>query len=170
MARRKENDKNSRDLCEQVYEELKKVRAERGLPNVVFVFPRVLSCGKWVDPSGLVVGAIAKRGEIEGSLEKQTAFPIKLVGVEGVEVRVNHWWMKRFREVGCLSVEKLETMTRVKVPHEVADTVRVGTRAVVCVPPFHDGYTWAWPVVEALQETSSKLSGGEGMSWFLDQE
>ena len=109
--------------------------------------------------------AIAKRNQIPGSKEDVRAFEIKLVGVEDVEVFVNHFWMKRLRDLGCLTIEKFKPNARVKVPSEAADVLSIPTTGIVDVPPFQQGATWTWPVIEAMQRVSNRMSGGKGLSW-----
>ena len=119
--------------------------------------------GYWSDPGPLVAAAIAKRNQIPGSQRDVPAFQINLEGVEDVEVFVNHFWMKKLRALGCLTVEKFKPNARTKVPHAVADTLAIPTSGIVDVPPFQLGATWNWPVIEAMQRVSNDLSAGKGL-------
>ena len=165
MSRRKRVSKESDAICAHVRDELLKVRRERDLQNIVFAFPRVKYKGYWSDPGPLVAAAIAKRNQIPGSQRDVPAFQINLEGVEDVEVFVNHFWMKKLRALGCLTVEKFKPNARTKVPHAVADTLAIPTSGIVDVPPFQLGATWNWPVIEAMQRVSNDLSAGKGLDW-----
>ena len=158
MSRRKRASKQSHAFCEQVYEEIAKVRQERDLSNIVFAFPRVRAHGKWQDPSALVIASVVKRRQMPQSHGDIRAFTITLEGVEAVEVPVDHEWMKKFRDIGCLVVEKFKPEARVKVPGDIANSLDSQTIAVVDIPPFHLGATWNWPVIEALQTTAASIS------------
>ena len=158
MSRRKRISKQSQTICAQVHDEIARSRQERSLSNVVFAFPRVMTQGKWHDPSGLIVASVVKRRKMPQSSGDVRAFPIALEGVAAVEFPVNHEWMKKLREIGCLVVEKSKPNARVKVPGDIADFLDTQTIAVVDVPPFHLGMTWNWPVIEALQGTAERVS------------
>ena len=165
MSRRKRISKESADICARVYAELAKVRQERDLSNIIFAFPRVKCQGTWQASGALIAASIAKRNQIPGSNANVRAFPITLVGVDDVEVFVDHYWMKKLRELGCLTVEKSKPNARVKVPSEIADRTRIPTTGIADVPPFQHGATWSWPMIEAMQRVSSNISGGKGLSW-----
>ena len=158
MSRRKRASKQSQLVCARIYEEIVKARRERDLSNIVFAFPRVRSHGKWQDPSALVTAAVVKRRQMPQSGGDPRAFTITLEGVEAVEVPVDHEWMKKFRNIGCLVVEKFKPNARVKVPGDIANALDSQTIAVVDVPPFHLSATWSWPVIEALQTTAVRIS------------
>ena len=158
MSRRKRASKQSHAVCAQVYKEIAKVREERDLSNIVFAFPRVRTHGKWQDPSALITAAMVKRRQMPHSRGDIRAFPITLEGVEAVEVPVDHEWMKKFRDIGCLVIEKFKPNARVKVPGDIANSLDSQTMAVVDMPPFHLGATWNWPVIQALQETAVRIS------------
>ena len=158
MSRRKRASKQSRLVCTQIYDEIAKARNERDLSNIVFAFPRVRTHGKWQDPGALVTAAIVKRRQMPQSGGDPRAFTITLEGVEAVEVPVDHEWMKKFRGIGCLVVEKFKPNTRVKVPGDIANALDSQTIAVVDVPPFHLNATWNWPMIEVLQATAVRIS------------
>lgn len=158
MSRRKRASKQSQSVCARVYDEIVKARHERDSSNIVFAFPRVRVHGKWQDPGALVTAAVVKRRQMRQSGGDPRAFTITLEGVEAVEVPVDHEWMKQFRGVGCLVVEKFKPNARVKVPGDIANALDSQTMAVVDVPPFHLSATWSWPVIESLQATAVRIS------------
>lgn len=158
MSRRKRASKQSRAVCSAIYDEITKARRDRDLSNIVFAFPRVMTAGRWQDPGALVVAAIIKRRQMPQSHGEPRAFTITLDSVAAVEVPVDHEWMKRFREMGCLTVEKSKPCARVKVPGDIADALDSQTVAIVDIPAFHLGMTWNWPVIEALQATAKEVS------------
>ena len=158
MSRRKRASKQSQLVCARIYEEIVKARHERDLSNIVFAFPRVRTHGKWQDPSGLVTAAVIKRRQMPQSGGDPRAFTITLEGVEAVEVPVDHEWMKKLRDNGCLVVEKFKPNARVKVPGDIANALDSQTIAVVDVPQFHLSATWNWPVIDALQATAVRIS------------
>ena len=151
MTRR--TDRETDDMCARVYDEIVSARSARELGNVFFAFPWVNQGGDWVEPTPLILAAIAKRVEL-GKLREEGVFPIDLSNVDDVEFQVNHRWMKKFRGVNCLVVEQFprgsKIVTRVKVP---SDYVRHGTlqSAMVSIPQFHLGMTWYWPTIDALE-------------------
>ena len=145
-------------MCARIYDEIVKARHERDLSNIVFAFPRVRTHGKWQGSGALVIAAVVKRRQMPQSGGDPRAFTITLEGVEAIEVPVDHEWMKKFRGIGCLVVEKFKPNARVKVPGNIANALDSQTMAVVDVPPFHLSATWNWPVIEALQTTAVGIS------------
>ncbi len=151
MARRISRETD--DMCARVYQEISAARINREIGNVVFAFPWVKQEGNWVEPSPLILAAITKRAEL-GKPIKKGAFPIHLCNVEDVEFPFSHGWMKKFRSVGCLVVERFSRgstlVTRVKVPSEYVRRNALQS-ALVSVPQFHLGMTWYWPTIDALE-------------------
>ncbi|MXZ89865.1 MAG: hypothetical protein F4W95_10065 [Chloroflexi bacterium] len=157
MSRRKRASKQSQAVCSEIYDEIAKARQDRDLSNIVFAFPRVMTAGKWQDSGASVVAAIIKRRKMPQSYGEPRAFTITLDGVAAVEVPVDHEWMKKFRDKGCLTVYKFKPDARVKVPGDIADALDSHTVAIVDIPAFHLGMTWNWPAIEALQATAKRV-------------
>ena len=71
MSRRKRISKESDAICAHVYDEVSKVRQERDLRNIIFIFafPRVRCQGAWQSSGPLIAAAIAKRNKSLGHMK-----------------------------------------------------------------------------------------------------